>query len=55
MIRKAGADARAEKDRTRPTTPRTRALVGPDGLLAGITKTVLQAALEAEMTDHLGL
>ena len=29
-------------------------LVGPDGLLAGITKTVLQAALEAEMSDHLG-
>lgn len=29
-------------------------LVGPDGLLAGITKTVLQAALEAEMTEHLG-
>ena len=29
-------------------------LVGPDGLLAGVTKTVLQAALEAEMSDHLG-
>jgi putative transposase len=29
-------------------------LVGPDGLLAGITKTVLQAALEAEMTAYLG-
>lgn len=29
-------------------------LVGPDGLLAGVTRTVLQAALEAEMTDHLG-
>lgn len=29
-------------------------LVGPDGLLAGVTKTVLQAALEAEMADHLG-
>lgn len=29
-------------------------LVGPDGLLAGITKTVLQAALEAEMSEHLG-
>jgi putative transposase len=29
-------------------------LVGPDGLLAGVTKTVLQAALEAEMTEHLG-
>ncbi|MBO2448202.1 IS256 family transposase [Actinomadura barringtoniae] len=29
-------------------------LVGPDGLLAGITKTLLQAALEAEMAEHLG-
>ena len=29
-------------------------LVGPDGLLAGITKTVLQAALDAEMSEHLG-
>lgn len=29
-------------------------LVGPDGLLAGITRTVLQAALEAEMSEHLG-
>jgi putative transposase len=29
-------------------------LVGPDGLLAGLTKTVLEAGLEAELTDHLG-
>jgi putative transposase len=29
-------------------------LVGPGGLLAGVTKTVLQAALDAEMADHLG-
>ena len=29
-------------------------LVGPDGLLSGLTKTVLEAALEAEMTDHVG-
>lgn len=29
-------------------------LVGPDGLLAGVTRTVLQAALDAEMADHLG-
>jgi putative transposase len=29
-------------------------LVGPDGLLAGITKTVLQATLDAEMSEHLG-
>lgn len=29
-------------------------LVGPDGLLAGLTKDVLEAGLEAEMTEHLG-
>lgn len=29
-------------------------LVGPDGLLAGVTRTVLQTALDAEMTEHLG-
>lgn len=29
-------------------------LVGPDGLLAGITKAVLETALETELSDHLG-
>lgn len=29
-------------------------LVGPGGLLTGLTKTVLEAALEAEMDEHLG-
>jgi putative transposase len=29
-------------------------LVGPGGLLAGLTKTVLETALQAEMTEHLG-
>jgi transposase-like protein len=30
------------------------ALTGPDGLLKQLTKTVLEAALTAEMTEHLG-
>ena len=30
------------------------ALVGPGGLLTGLTKTVLETALEAEMDEHLG-
>ena len=30
------------------------ALTGPGGLLTGLTKTVLETALEAEMTEHLG-
>ncbi len=29
-------------------------LVGPEGLLTGLTKTVLETALEAETDDHLG-
>ena len=29
-------------------------LIGPNGLLTGLTKQVLETALEAEMTDHLG-
>jgi transposase-like protein len=29
-------------------------LVGPGGLLTGLTKTVLETALEVEMEDHLG-
>ncbi len=29
-------------------------LVGPGGLLAELTKSVLEAGLEAEMTEHLG-
>jgi putative transposase len=29
-------------------------LVGPGGLLTGLTKTVLETALEVELEDHLG-
>ena len=29
-------------------------LVGPGGLLTGLTKTVLESALEAELTEHVG-
>lgn len=29
-------------------------LTGPDGLLKVFTKSVLEAALDAEMTEHLG-
>ena len=29
-------------------------LVGPDGVLTGLTKRVLEAGLEAEITEHLG-
>jgi putative transposase len=29
-------------------------LVGPDGVLTGLTRRVLEAGLEAELTEHLG-
>jgi transposase-like protein len=29
-------------------------LVGPDGLLTGLTKNVLEASSEAEMSEHFG-
>ncbi len=29
-------------------------LIGPGGLLTGLTKTVLETALQAEMSEHLG-
>jgi len=29
-------------------------LVGPGGLLSGLTESVLETALEAEMTEHVG-
>lgn len=29
-------------------------MIGPGGLLSGLTKQVLEAALEEEMADHLG-
>jgi putative transposase len=29
-------------------------LVGPGGLLTGLTKTVLETALDAQMSEHLG-
>jgi transposase-like protein len=29
-------------------------LIGPDGLLTGLTKSVLETALEAAMSEHLG-
>lgn len=38
--------ARAERDGV--------GLVGPGGLLAGLTKTVLESALEGELTEHVG-
>ena len=39
---------------SRPLAPRGDDLTGPDGLLKAITKQVIEAALEEEMTEHVG-
>ena len=48
----------AETQLMRGLVRRTRAaggdLTGPDGLLKSLTKTVIEAALEEELVDHLG-
>lgn len=53
-----GADALVPDGLAQDLVDRARAggvdLVGPGGLLTGLTKTVLETALEAELDDHLG-
>ena len=48
----------ADEQLARDLVERARAegveLVGPGGLLTGLTKNVLETALEVEMEDHLG-
>lgn len=48
------AERAAVRQLVRAARGRGEDLTGPDGLLKTITATVLQAALEEEMTDHLG-
>ena len=38
----------------RQARARGTALTGPDGLLNQLTKTVVETALEVEMSEHLG-
>jgi transposase-like protein len=60
-------DSSAERESAEPTVDETIAqelverarsegveLVGPGGLLTGLTKTVLETALDAELDEHLG-
>src|SRR6478672_458736 len=61
-LRKAGkktltpeeAERAAVRELVKAARARGDDLTGPDGLLKMITATVLQAALEEEMTEHLG-
>ncbi|MEO7132217.1 MAG: transposase, partial [Dermatophilaceae bacterium] len=48
------AEQAAVRELVKAARARGEALTGPEGLLKTITATVLQAALEEEMTEHLG-
>jgi len=57
--KKALTPAEVERAAVRELVKAARArgeeLTGPDGLLKAITKQVVEAALEEEMTEHVGL
>jgi putative transposase len=48
------AEARLAEDLVRRAREQGVSLTGPDGLLKQLTKTVLETALNQEMTEHLG-
>jgi putative transposase len=53
-VEPAGMDVRIAQELVERARTRGVSLVGPDGLLAQLTKTVLQTALDTELTEHLG-
>ena len=48
------AEQQAAADLVRMAKEQGLSLTGPDGLLKQLTKTVLETALNEEMTEHLG-
>jgi putative transposase len=48
------AEVDAARELVRMAKEQGLALTGPDGLLKQLTKTVIETALDEEMTDHLG-
>ena len=48
------AEAKAAAELVRAAKEQGLSLTGPNGLLKQLTKTVLEAALNEEMTEHLG-
>ena len=48
------AEQQAAKELVRMAREQGLSLTGPDGLLKQLTKTVIEAALSEEMTEHLG-
>jgi putative transposase len=49
-----GAEAQVAQELVRRAREQGLSLTGPDGLLKQLTKTVLETALNQEMTEHLG-
>ena len=52
--REPTAEERAAEEMVRRAREQGLSLTGPDGLLKQLTKTVLETALNQEMTEHLG-
>jgi len=50
----ADAERAAVREMVKSAKERGQEITGPDGLLKLLTKTVLETALEEEMTEHLG-
>ena len=48
------AEAVAAREMVRRAREQGLSLTGPDGLLKQLTKTVLETALNEELTEHLG-
>lgn len=48
------AELQAARELVRQAKERGLSLTGPDGLLKQLTKTVLETALDEELTEHLG-
>ena len=51
----SAAELDAARELVRLARDRGVALTGPDGLLKALTKTVIETALDEEMSEHLGL
>src|SRR5215469_6484761 len=52
--REPSAEERAAEELVRAAREQGLSLTGPDGLLKQLTKTVLETALNEELTEHLG-
>ena len=48
------AELQAARELVRQAREQGLSLTGPDGLLKQLTKTVLETALDEELTEHLG-